>query len=181
MEKKTIILYSGMISKFPNVHFTTGNSQFAECKGVCRVQSFEHSTKKLFTECCSKNTRQNSCTRQKRGFAECEKKTLGKERGLPSAKKILGKEGGLLSAKKTLGKEDGLPSAKKTLGKEIVCRVSKNNWQTPFFAECFFCTRQTPLFTECFSHNTRQRACLSSARKIALGKPPCTRQIDYFR
>ena len=84
---------------------TTGNSQFAECKGVCRVQSFEHSTKKLFTECCSKNTRQNSCTRQKRGFAECEKKTLGKERGLPSAKKILGKEGGLTSVFLALGKE----------------------------------------------------------------------------
>ena len=78
-----------------------------------------------------------------------------------------------------------LPSAKKTLGKELVCRVSIKTLGKP--CRVFFLHSANPIFAEynyfaeCFSHSTQQRACLPSARRIALGKPPCTQQTDCFR
>jgi len=46
----------------------------------------------------------------KRVFAECKKKTLGKEGSLPSVKKTLGKEGLYQVFFLTLDKEPSLPS-----------------------------------------------------------------------
>ena len=50
---------------------------FAECNPSGTRQT------PFFADCYAKNTRQNNCARQTRGYAEC-KKTLGKEGGLPS-------------------------------------------------------------------------------------------------
>ena len=50
------------------------------------------------------------------------------------------------------------------------------------FAECQpLGTRQTTLFAECFLDGTWQIDCLSSARKIVLGKPLGTRQCSGFQ
>jgi len=80
-----------------------------------------------------------------------------------------------------------LPSAKKTLGKDIVYRVQKNTRQTPFFAECFFalsippCLPSAIILPSVFRIAVGKEWGLPSARRIALGKPPCTQQIDCFR
>ena len=80
----------------------------------------------------------------------------------------------LPSDQKTLGKLVCLPSAKKKhSANSLVCRVLKKHSANKLFAECLF-------FVECIFFDTRQMACLPSARCNALGKPLGTRQMWVF-
>jgi hypothetical protein len=65
--------------------YTTGEPCFAECKSLYQVHYFEHSAKRLFAEC---NTRQNKTLGKEtlcRVSGTRQRKTLGKGVYLPSA------------------------------------------------------------------------------------------------
>ena len=99
-------------------------------------------------------------------FAECQKKTLGKDVFCRVPKN-------------STRQNTSLPSArKKALDKDAFCRVPKNGTPKHIFAECQkFGTQQRRAlpsagFAEC---GTRQTASLPSARVSTLGKAPSTR------